>query len=163
MKEEIKEIGKLHEILDDVVDSFKPNDETTPHRYVELQRHLRDVESVDLSELSSGSLLYVCGRHTGASHWLLRVSDKDGQKIVDMWRDLDTNGVSASIDKIIAVDIQGKGEDAQWIVDRGVIRRGANIAYPYFSYEESPEGEKKVCIPDTYWMDNCRSLSRVDF
>jgi len=163
MKEEITE-QKLGAVLWDIVESFKPNDEDCPYSFLDITKNLKRTELIDLTQLPPNSFLYVHGSHTRASYWLLRLNEEKGQRVVDVWRDLDTNGLRAPIDKIISVEIKGSDEKTLWIVERGIIRQGFNMAFPYFSYEDSPErgGKKSVILPETYWMDSYRSIFRVD-
>ena len=130
MKEEITE-QKLGAVLWDIVESFKPNDEDCPYSFLDITKNLKRTELIDLTQLPPNSFLYVHGSHTRASYWLLRLNEEKGQRVVDVWRDLDTNGLRAPIDKIISVEIKGSDEKTLWIVERGIIRQGFNMAFQY--------------------------------
>ncbi len=157
MRQEIQTREELGMMLGDIVDSFTLNNKLSPFypaKYLPNELKLKEVDVVDLFSLPINSLIYVHGQHNRASYWLLRLSEKDGQREVDIWRNLDSDGLHGGIDKMIAVDIQESDGKIKWIMDKGILRKGANMAFPYFDYEPNPNrpGEGSVCLPWTYWM-----------
>ena len=163
MKEELRELGQLHRVLGDIVESFQLNRVVSPYpenTYLASSKvKLRPVEEIDLSNSPLETLFYVSGQHNRASYWLLKLFEQDGQRQVDVWRNLDCDGLRGPADKIISVTIK---DGPIWVVERGILRKNLNSAFPYFDYEKDSDGKLAVCKPDTYWMDYYRCLWIVD-
>jgi hypothetical protein len=164
MKEEIRELSKLNRIIADIVDSFQPNRVVSPYPddtylFSSTKVKLRPVEEIDLSNSPLETRFYVHGQHSRASYWLGRLFEQDGQRQVDVWRNLDCDGLRATIDKVISVAIK---DGPLWIVEKGILRKGLNSAFPYFDYERDSNGKLVVCKPETEWLDSYEKLWIVE-
>ncbi len=140
MRKELGSVKELYEYLHRVQESFLPNQEYISPELDE-NRECHKVDRVDLRELPDKSTVFIRGVSFGADY-RIRVDDTTQGRKVNIWRNMDANGLTAPLESIVSM-VDGL------TFEEGVIIKGnSQLTMPYFRYKNN-----SVEKPTDMWMD----------
>jgi hypothetical protein len=120
----LKSMQEFYAYMNKIRESFSPNQEYESPR-LNQSREFRQVDRIDLRELPQRAVVFLKGAHQGEDY---RIRLTDGKNI-DIWRNIDANGLTAPLESIASTE--------GFIFEEGIIVKRKQLVVPYFRYEGS--------------------------
>jgi len=119
----IEEFGKY---IGRIQESYVPNSEFSSPR-MEEGREYHNQERVDLSSIPDKTLVLVKSLQFGADY-RIRVDDTEGGRKVNIWRNMECNGLTAPLESVASLI-------GEFTFEEGVIKLNKHLIVPYFRYK----------------------------
>ena len=118
----LKSLQEFYAYMNRIRESFSPNREYESPR-LDQSRKFKQVDRIDLRELPHRAVVFLKGAHQGEDY---RIRVNDGESI-DIWRNIDANGLTAPLESIAAT--------GGFTFEEGIIVRRKQLVVPYFTYK----------------------------
>jgi len=121
----LKSVQEFYKYMNRIRESYSPNQEYKSPT-LDKQRPFEQADRVDLKALPDKAVVFLKGAHLGEDYRLRVDISKDGREI-NIWRNIDANGLTAPLESIAST--------AGLIFEEGIIVRNKQLIVPYFRYK----------------------------